>query len=355
MSARAASWVHAAWLAVALAGACDDPEVPVGPPRCEPEHEHEVDRRLKLGFKALATRDPERARIEFQAVLNQEPMHPEAQLGMRILGGATPIEPAPKDGAAPTGPPVETPAAIAVAGEQRAFPVPVETGRWRFEELRALGPLRYARDGAGPQHTYYRERNVGGRAISDESALTESLDLIVLHDTHTRTARDAVVELEGSGGSTHFIIDWDGTVYQVLDLIWEANHTQLAAIDARSVSIDLVNPVDLGTKPGLPDEAEARGEHRPLSDFVRVQREEVQHWGYTEAQLTSLEALVRALGKQFPRIPMRVAAPAPIARAMVDAPDELRGILGHLHVSRRSQDPGGGFPWEAFDQAIRAP
>ncbi len=345
---------HALLLALACC-ACDEPEVPVGPPRCEPEREHEIDRRLKLGFKALATGDQERARSEFQAVLAEEPMHPEAQLGMRVLGGATPIEPAPKDGAAPTAPPPEPASSIEIGGAPRAFGVPVQTGRWRFEELRALGPLRHARDGAGPRHTYYRERTIDGRAITDAAALTAAVDLIVLHDTHTRTARDAIVELEGSGGSTHFIIDWDGTVYQVLDLLWEANHTQLAPIDARSISVDLVNPVDLGAKPGLPDEAEARGEHRPLSDFVRVQREEVQHWGYTEAQLTSLEDLVRALGKQFPEVPMRVAPPAPIARGTVEAPDELRGIIGHLHVSRRSQDPGAGFPWEAFDQAIRAP
>src|SRR6185295_3991402 len=59
-------WMLAAALALL---ACEEPEVPVGPPRCEPEHEHEVDRRLKLAFKALVLGDTERARTLFQAVL----------------------------------------------------------------------------------------------------------------------------------------------------------------------------------------------------------------------------------------------------------------------------------------------
>lgn len=356
-------------LALASLGACEEPEVPVGPPRCEPEHEHEVDRRLKLGFKALAmgavalspaaaAAEIERARELFQAVLSEEPSHPEAQLGMRLLQGRQAIEPAvpdakpvPSDGKAEP-----HDGMIQVAGKWLPLGIPIDAERWRFEELRALAPLRKARDGAGAVFNYYRERKPDGVlvAASDSDALIQAVDLIVLHDTHTRTAREAIVELEGGGGSTHFIVDWDGTIYQVLDLVWEANHTQLSGIDGRSISIDLVNPVELGNKPGLPDEAEDAGQHRPLSDFVRIQAEEVQQWGYTEAQMTSLESLVRALGKVLPRVPLRVPV-EPIPRGVLESPDEARGVIGHLHVSRRAQDPGAGFPWEAFDRAIRAP
>jgi len=318
---------------------------------------------LKLGFKALAMGEIEGARGLFQAVLNEEPIHPEAQLGMRLLQGKQAIEPAAPDAGSET----QTPGAeggledragrIQAAGKWLPLGVAVAAERWRFEELRALAPLRKARDGAGAVFNFYRERKPGGVAVgeTDGDALVQAVDLIVLHDTHTRTAREAVVELEGRGGSTHFIIDWDGTVYQLLDLVWEANHSQLAAIDVRSVSIDLVNPVELGNKPGLPDEAEDRGQHRPLSDFVRVQSEEVQQWGYTDAQLASLEALVRGLGKVLPRVPMRVPVEGPVPRSILDATDEVRGVIGHLHVSRRAQDPGAGFPWEAFDRALRAP
>jgi len=355
-----ARFVLCAFLGLTPFIACDEPEVPIGPPRCEPEHEHEVDRRLKLGFKALAMGETELARGLFQAVLGEEAGHPEAQVGMRLLQGRQAIAPATPD--APKTPPSDSETEphdgmIQVAGKWLSIGIPVDAERWRFEELRALAPLRKARDGAGHVFNYYRERKPEGVmvAASDGDALVQAVDLIVLHDTHTRTAREAIVELEGGGGSTHFIIDWDGSVYQVLDLVWEANHSQLASIDVRSVAIDLVNPVELGNKPGLPDQAEDAGLHRPLSDFVRIQSEEVQQWGYTDAQMASLETLVRALGKVLPRVPMRVPVAAPIPRALLDAPEDARGVIGHLHVSRRAQDPGAGFPWEAFDRAIRAP
>lgn len=366
---RAWRWLGPGALLVALGAvsACEEPEAPVGPPRCEPEREHELDRKLKLAFKALALGETDEARNLFHAVLAEEPDHPEAQLGLRLSSGRQSIEPAPdaqepapgeappKGGARERG---EVRHAVAVSGQWVPFGVAVDATRWRFEELRALAPLRRERDGGGVVHGYYRARHRDGRPtpVEDAARLSERVDLIVLHDTHTRTAREAVVELEGAGGSTHFIVDWDGAIYQVLDLAWEANHSQRAAIDARSVSIDLVNPVELGDAPGLPDEAEARGEHRPLSEFVVLQNDEVQQWGYTAAQIASLERLVRALGALLPGVPMRVPAEGGgVPRRALPEPDALDGVIGHLHVSRRAQDPGAGFPWEAFSAAIGRP
>lgn len=348
-----------------LALACEEPDVPVGPPRCEPEREHELDRRLKLGFKALLLGDNDRARQELGAVLAEDATHPEARLGMRLaegrqaiggsLGGSGAETPGAASHETPTG--AAASQRVELAGTWLEVGVKVDAGRWRFEELRELAPLRRARDGAGAVFQYFRARSGGAEPVSasDPEAARAAIDLIVLHDTHTRTAREAIVELEGRGGSTHFVIDWDGAVYQTLDLAWEANHSQQQPIDARSVSIDLVNPVELGDEPGLPDEAEARGEHRPLSDFVRIQSEEVQQWGYTEAQLRSLEALVRALGKHLPRVPMQVPAGASVPRAVLADPERVRGVVGHLHVSRRAADPGAGFPWESFGTALRGP
>lgn len=362
MSGALSRW----WVAVLLgvvagqASACEEPDVPIGPPRCEPEREHELDRRLKLAFKALLMGEPERAREELGAVLAVDATHPEARLGMRLAEGRQAIGgslPAPAE-AAPSG--GDGARAVALAGTWVDVGLAVDARRWRFEELRELARLRKARDGVGAVYEHFRARSGGDQPIAttDPEAVRAAVDLIVLHDTHTRTAREAVVELEGRGGSTHFVIDWDGAVYQTLDLAWEANHSQQGPIDVRSVSIDLVNPVELEDKPGLPDDVEARGEHRPLSDFVRIQSEEVQQWGYTEAQLASLEALVRALGKVLPRVPMQVprgATGATVPRAVLEDPERVRGVVGHLHVSRRAADPGAGFPWEAFAKALRAP
>ena len=176
----------------------------------------------------------------------------------------------------------------------------MNTERWRFEERKRLHEV------ARERHIDHDERplpkwfGVRHRADGSEvdptsrAAVVDALDLVVLHDSHTETARESFVVLGETGGSTHFLIDWDGQIYQTLDLALEANHVNITEIDRRSVSIDLVNPVDLESPP-LPPEAKGSDARRPLSEFVVVQGEEIQRWGYTDAQMTSLEALLTAV------------------------------------------------------------
>lgn len=342
--------------------ACDDAEAPMGPPRCEPEREHELDRRLKLGFKALALGQRDEARDLFKRLLVDEPGHPEGLLGQRLAAGMEPGQSS--GGAGPSrliGPEVkaapESVGAIVVAGVAVPVDLVVDSTRWRFEELRELAKGRAKRDGSGNVFSYFAARKQGGAAIPETREAVEAVvDLVVLHDTRTVTARDSIVELEGAGGSSHFVIDWDGKVFQTLDLLWEGNHSKVAETDRRSIAIDLVNPVVLGTSPGLPQEAEDKGEHRPLSEFVVVQGEEVQQWGYTDAQIASLEKLVRELGRVFPRIILKVPrdADGAVPRKVLRGPlgREPFGVVGHLHVAPRAVDPGAGFPWEDFAKAI---
>lgn len=371
MRGRVATLVWGLVGAAAVLGACDDAEVPMGPPRCEPEREHELDRRLKLGFKALALGQRDQARDLFKQLLADEPGHPEGLLGQRLAAGMEPSQLSggvgangDRGGVRPSGligPEVKAPptgiGAILVAGVEVPVDLVVDATRWRFEELRELAKLRAKRDGSGNVFTYFAARKQGGKAIPEtREALDAVVDLVVLHDTRTVTARDSIVELEGAGGSSHFVIDWDGKVFQTLDLLWEGNHSKVAETDRRSIAIDLVNPVVLGTLPGLPQEAEDKGEHRPLSEFVQLQGEEVQQWGYTDAQITSLEKLVRELGRIFPRIILKVPrdAEGAVPRKVLRGPlgREPFGVVGHLHVSPRAVDPGAGFPWEAFAKAI---
>ena len=89
---------------------------------------------------------------------------------------------------------------------------------------------------------------------------------------------------------------------------------------------------------------------------MQLQGEEVQQWGYTDAQIASLEKLVRELGRIFPRIILKVPrdAEGAVPRKVLRGPlgREPFGVVGHLHVSPRAVDPGAGFPWEAFAKAI---
>lgn len=345
-----------AFASTSLMACPDEPDLALGPPRCEPARELEHERSLKTGFRALLEGDADRARAAFAEVEREEPGHPEAALGLRLASrSARPRV------ALPGSPSVVSPAGlgggfaarheVVLAGGRADFPVPVVTDRYRFEDLAAMMPMRHKRDGSGPIFSLYRERQRSGTAISarDRDAVRGVIDLIVLHDTRTQTALESVIELEGQGGSTHFIIDWDGTVYQTLDLAFEANHVKDASVDGRSVAIDLVNPVVLESSPKLPD---GSGE-RTLSAFVKVHGEEVQNWGYTEAQLASLEKVVSGLLTLLPQVkPKVVEVAGAVPRTVFEDAADFSGIAGHLHLSRRAVDPGAGFPWERLRASL---
>lgn len=338
-----------------LWGACDGPATPTSPPRCEPNEELDLERSLKEGFRALAEGDRARAAAAFAEVLAGEPGHPEARYGERLATrGDAVIRPRKKAPAVAKG-------GVVIAGELVPVDVAVNTERWRFEErkrLREVARAHHVDHDERPLPRWFGPRHrADGSEVSATSreAVVEAVDLIVLHDSHTETARESFVVLGETGGSTHFLVDWDGQIYQTLDLALEANHVNISDIDRRSVSIDLVDPVDLSAPPLPPDVGDRT--LRPLSEFVVVQGEEIQRWGYTDAQMQSLEALLRALLTVLPRVPPRLpregGADGAVPRHALGPDASPSGIVGHLHLFPRATDPGPGFDWERLGAALR--
>jgi hypothetical protein len=326
---------------VAMSAGCDDASPPPGPPRCEPETELWTERLLKEGYRSLLLSDDVEARRRFERVLVLEPGHPEALRGLATPAGA-PDAPAAPGQPAPGQPVAE--GVVRIGGQARPFTIPVIQGRFDFETLRALAPLRAAQAGpnaAPPSHSWYSPRD----PAADGDALS-NVDLIVLHDTHTATVAEAFATFEYNGASTHFIIEADGTVFQTLDLSLEANHTRTRSLDTRSIAVDLVNPVDLDSPPG--------SSARPLSDFVSLQgRAPVQEHGYTDAQLDTLGHLILALCEAVPSVPCALPElDGAVPRAVMPSPASVRGIAGHLHVSPIAFDPGAGFPWERLQSVL---
>ncbi len=335
--------------------ACDDAQVPVGPPRCEPPDELVLERGLKRGFRALAEGDRGAARGAFEAVLGREAQHPEALAGMRALSGHAPRRDADTADSGGSG------GTVVVAGAARRVALPINTERYRFEEMRAQARLakEMGLDHSNRAiHGYFRERRDNAEAPidpGDADAVASRVDLVVLHDSLSQTARASHVRLADGGGSSHFTIDYDGQVYQNLDVAWEATHSGDAAIDARSISVDLVNPVTVDHPP-LPADAKLDRFARPLSDFVAIHGRELQHWSYTAPQLESLTVLLRELVRIMPRLPAKVPQDGRAPRAMLrDRATTFQGVIGHLHVSPRAVDPGAGFDWVWLAETLSGP
>ncbi len=137
------------------------------------------------------------------------------------------------------------------------------------------------------------------------------VDMLLLHYTGMTSAAAALERLcdPASEVSAHYLVEEDGTVWQLVDenrRAWHAGRAFWAGatnINDRSIGIELVNP---GHENG----------YRPFPD----------------AQLAALETLCRAILARHPIAPER--------------------ILGHSDVApERKTDPGELFPWERLAQA----
>ena len=334
-----------AWMRVALGlamVACSVEEAPVGPPRCEPSTELLVERGLKRGYREIVNRDSRAAEKAFREVLKQAPGHPEARSGLlelERLGRSAAL--------------MNSRMAIMVAGRPAPMSASVNSERMRYEEEVVQRPMRGRIDGGrrrAPRPMPFASRTTSrGEVVDvlDAKAVRNTIDIIVIHDTFTDDARTFFVESAEEGKSTHFLIDYDGTIYQTLDLARAARHTGLADVDRRSVDITLANPVDRD-RPALP--STATGFSRALSGKTMRHGREVVQWGYTDAQIRSLRQLVNGLIRALPGVPAQLArGPGGTIQQLLPKHGQgFRGVVGHAQLSKKATDPSVALDWDVL-------
>ena len=190
-------------------------------------------------------------------------------------------------------------------------------------------------------------------------AIQETVHMVVLHTDLTSTAKKCFNALVGRNLSTHFMIDWDGVIYQGMDLGYQSFHG--GGTNSISIGIDLNNKMpNLVREPDAPaypeghpalasTEAERRYK-RPISPRKKYNGGRVKSFGYTDDQYRALIALLAKLTEQdmFKRIkrvyPMDAKGEA--IPSVVEGGDAFEGIVGHMHVSATRWDPGPGFDWQ---------
>ena len=176
---------------------------------------------------------------------------------------------------------------------------------------------------------------------------------------HADLAEDSAARFEAlvkEERSTHFLIDWDGTIYQMLDVANCAYHA--GEMNQRSIGVDLNNLMpNLEKNPNAspwpkkhPRLAEMTAEEnlRILSRSAEINAARVKSYGYTRAQYRALGSLLRTLATMFPAIgagPPRRSNGEVVSR-VVDDPDRTPGVLAHWHVEADRWDPGPGFFWK---------
>ncbi|TNF36739.1 MAG: hypothetical protein EP329_04845 [Deltaproteobacteria bacterium] len=202
----------------------------------------------------------------------------------------------------------------------------------------------------------YTDRYVKGKKISTYESLVESkaITQIIIHTDLARDSAKCFDVLVGRGLSTHFMVDWDGTIYQSLDPLYTAYHA--GENNGNSIGIDfnnlMKNLVREPTAPPYNSDSERFAEmskkeyRRPKSGRMTINGGKVQSWGYTDPQYQALIALLKVLTDQL-EIPKQV----PFDAKGEIVPDTLMdptypGVVAHWHVSADRWDPGPGFDWE---------
>jgi N-acetylmuramoyl-L-alanine amidase len=195
-----------------------------------------------------------------------------------------------------------------------------------------------------------------GVAPGDLHALSKVVKQLVLHHDGCVNSRSCFHSMHdmprpdgGCGLSAHFMIDFDGTIYQTLDLTERAQHAGPA--NEASIGVEICNRAD-ASRNEL-DRLPAEYRTRPVRDVVINQRT-YRAFDFRPEQYSSIIALTRTLIRVFPNI--RPAIPEKDGQpylAALDNPAAFEGIVGHLHVDPRARkwDPGA-FDWRRLLDAL---
>jgi N-acetyl-anhydromuramyl-L-alanine amidase AmpD len=229
-----------------------------------------------------------------------------------------------------------------------------ENPEWSYAAMQATHPeFRY----------FYPRLDKSAQPVTDLARLKDVVNKIVLHTDVARTAADCFRILVEEGLSSHFIIDWDGTIYQTCDPMYTTLHA--GEVNKLAIGFDLNNVLpnlaakgyssvtyagEMAMVPGV------TGIDDPQSPFYRprgtrrkvINRIECMSYGYCDAQYTAFLAVLKALLKVLPNIkpypPMDESGQ--VILNVIDDYLGFEGIMAHWHISATRWDPGPEFDWD---------
>ena len=180
----------------------------------------------------------------------------------------------------------------------------------------------------------------------DAAIVRERVDMIIIHADITQSSAACYRVLLNRGLSSHFGIDWDGTIYQWADTASLTMHA--GAWNNRSIGIDMNCLLYNHLKKTNPPKGQGE---RPIEQ-MEIQGHPWMSYGYTDEQYEALIALIATLKEQYPKIDLAVPVTSDGEVVPHFIPDvdgggraEKVGIYGHWHVNPEKADPGPAFDW----------
>lgn len=204
----------------------------------------------------------------------------------------------------------------------------------------------------------YKDSTGAKKKAATLDDLRTAVEVIILHTDGLNNAKQTHQTLLNKGLSTHFIVDWDGTIYQTLDPLYAGYHA--AEQNFRSIGIDMNNDLpelhgkDKGKEyPYGPGQTDPKFK-RPVSELMEIQGSKKQSYGYTDPQYTACIELLKVLcdtlniAKQPP-----LDEKGEVVNRMLDDAMGFKGFAAHWHTSPTRWDPGPGFDWMRVYHALR--
>jgi hypothetical protein len=167
--------------------------------------------------------------------------------------------------------------------------------------------------------------------------------MIVTHWDAALSAESCYRILKKRGISSHFVIDNDGTIYQMVDTQHVGWHAGNRAVNNKSIGIDFSNAY----YPKYQDFYEKRG-HGPrpvLSDSVVHGRKLKPHLGYYPVQIEAYKALLECLTNYYHSIPLQYPTDenGELITGVVESAKEadFKGVVCHYHLTNKKIDCAG--------------
>jgi hypothetical protein len=231
--------------------------------------------------------------------------------------------------------------ASALDGNRKQFATPVDHLVIGGQQISVPFPVVHWDDPLGL--TFYGDEFKGLWAPRVDP---RAVDLLVLHWDGCTSSHQCYQVLLERKLSVHLMLDWDGTVYQALDLA-SAKAYHAKGVNSRSVGIEICNPV-VADRNRFCNPARAlivdagvngAGGHAHL-DFYDLQKQRV-------IQIAEAISTIFNIPRRLPRI-----SGGSVARDALAENDlvSFKGTVGHYHVSDSKDDPGMTL-WSVLDHA----
>ena len=166
-----------------------------------------------------------------------------------------------------------------------------------------------------------------------------NVKMIVTHFDVCLSAKSCKRVLEKKGISSHFAIDNDGTIYQMVDTQHEGWHAGNRKVNKASIGVDISNAVY--TKYQKWYRRKGFGS-RPLMEKVKIHGRYVKEClGFYPVQLEAYKALVKTLCAHYDiPVQMPMDKEGNVLRAVhkETKAGKFSGIVNHFHVTRGKWD-----------------